>query len=130
MWIIELSAEKKSESYALPQWPDVTDAVNGRVGKRVVDGIIVKEFLRSPHRAFSHAPQISTYCPYFFWIVRKKPFHEVSQRPSSPTRLVECFSSFLPLLNLIQPSPWWYSVKPLTVSFSFDNNLRERGVAR
>lgn len=83
MRVVEPGSEQESEGDIRLHGRDVTDAPERRIVNRVVDGVIVKELVRSMHRASRHLAQLSDYCPYFFRIVREKLFDRIRHRLSS-----------------------------------------------
>jgi hypothetical protein len=85
MSVVEPSPEQKSEGNMRLHGRDVEDTPERRIIKRVVDGVIVKELMRSMHRASCHLAQLYGHPSYFLRIVRKKLFYNVNQRRSTPS---------------------------------------------
>src|SRR5712692_6475531 len=83
MLVVEPSSEQKSEGNMRQHGRDVEDTPERRIIKRVVDGIIVKELVRSMHRASCHATQLFDHCPYFLRIVREKLCNGIRHRQFS-----------------------------------------------
>ena len=84
MLVVEPGPEQESESDMRLHRRDVADTPERRIVKRVVNGVIVKELVRSRHRVSYRLAQLCAYPPYFIRIVRKKLFHNINQRQSTP----------------------------------------------
>src|SRR5690348_4969499 len=80
MLVVEPRSEQESNCHIRLHRRDVADTASRRIVKRVADGVIVKELVRSVHRASRQVAQLFDYCPYFFRIVRNKHFNGIRRR--------------------------------------------------
>ena len=84
MLVVEPRPEQEAKCDMVLHRRNVADTPERRIAKRVVDGVIVKELVRSRQRLSYHLAQLQAYPPYFIRIVRKKLFNNISQRQSTP----------------------------------------------